>query len=402
MLLLSAENVSKLMASSQSALPKLHPQSVTRLASSSTEEEGGDDVSEGDDQSLDSTEEIEDLGDIHTYWLGTLAENKSETPVVVEEMEIGPDFNDVARSEILFQSLEQVLGLRSELASKFRALSCAGIYHDIDRRAIGLTYRYPEKCASTSGKQPRVFDLAELFREYTNPIEFHRNIFVGLDDRIQLAHELAAAVFEFHKMDWLHKNISSYNVLFFGEKTTSYRVGTEVYTGGTDIDGDGDIDKSCPRKVNLKQPFLIGFSHSRPGSADYSNKMHSADEALFPYRHPDYSGADAADLPTASGFLAEYDYYSLGLVLLEIGLWNPLWHMVRIRTMAKSKIRDTLCRTWIPFLASTVGETFAKAVDTCLSGRLSRFGRAPEKDKVDERFERLVLGPLHNLAMGHS
>lgn len=114
-------------------------------------------------------------------------------------------------------------------------------------------------------------------------------------------------------MKWLHENISSYNILFFGDKTTSIAV------GGNDVDGQLD-GKGRLRKVNLRMSSLIGFSHSRPVNANYSNKMHSADEALFAYRHSDYAGTDAVDLSSATGYLAEYDYYGLGLVMLEIGL----------------------------------------------------------------------------------
>lgn len=45
--------------------------------------------------------------------------------------------------------------------------------------------------------------------------------------------------------------------------------------------------------------------------------------------------------------------------------------MVRVHTMTRSDMRDRLRRTLVPLLVSTVGETYAKAVDICLSGRLS-------------------------------
>ncbi|KAI1778661.1 hypothetical protein F4818DRAFT_438815 [Hypoxylon cercidicola] len=293
-LLLSAENVSWLMANSEGTVPKLDPQSVTRFIPPVEEEDDDDEDVEEEEE-----EEVEDLGNIHTFWPGNLAEKESQTLVVVEEMEISPDYNDISRSRVLFQSLEQVLGLSSQLTSRFRALSCAGMY------------RYLERSLSTPGKRPGVFDLAELFREYPDPIMFENNICVGLDDRVRLAHDLSAAVFEFHKMKWLHKNISSFSILFFGEKTVAAGgIGQEDSLRKNTGDGKGRL-----RKVNIGMPSLIGFSHSRPGNADYSNKMHSADEALFAYRHPDYAGADAVDISSATGYLAEYDYYGLGLVL---------------------------------------------------------------------------------------
>ncbi|KAI1353853.1 hypothetical protein F5Y01DRAFT_322630 [Xylaria sp. FL0043] len=403
-LLLSAENVSRLIEDSEGVVPKLDPDSVTRLESQVLYE----DEDEDEDDQDGATEDSDDPGKVHTFSLGTLNENGTTTPVVIEELEIGPDFNSTSRSKTLFKSLENVLGQPPEIAARFRALGCAGIYHDEKRRTIGLVYRYPKTSVSEPGTRLKVSHLARILSKYPDPIDSVNMIIVTLDDRLRLAQTLATAVFEFHKMNWFHKNISSYNVLFFNQGTTTYAINDKDSSSNNDDDDDdgdftdGGSDTGADvnvRKVNLDQPSLIGFSHSRPGDAEYSNKMHSADEALFAYRHPDYAGADAANLASASGYLAEYDYYGLGLVLLEIGLWNPLWEMVEVKSMERKKIRAELRRRWVPLLVPCVGEVYAKAVDDCLSGKLSRFGKASEKEKVDEAFERLVLGPLNRLVV---
>ncbi|KAI3334723.1 hypothetical protein F4824DRAFT_467022 [Ustulina deusta] len=385
-LLLSAENVSRLIQNSHGAVPKLDHSKVTRLTKQAQEE-----VKRGEGQDIE-TEHSDESEKVHTFQLGTLDEDGTDIPIVVEELEIGPDFNNASMSKTLFQSLEHVLGLPPEVAARFHALSCAGIYHDEKRRTIGLVYRYPKTSAPSATTHPKVSDLAEILIGYPQPSDSERMLIISLDDRLHLAYSLATAVFEFHKMNWFHKNISSYNILFFGKRTSNFSLNAAY----NDSDDDGIND--AIRKVNLDMPSLIGFSHSRPGNADYSNKMHSAEEALFAYRHPDYAGADAANLASASGYLAEYDYYGLGLVLLEIGMWYPLCNMVEVRNKERSKIRTQLRQEWVPHLVPTVGEAYAKAVDDCLSGRLSRFGKAPEKESVDEAFERLILGPLRRLA----
>ncbi|KAI1827043.1 hypothetical protein F4861DRAFT_466749 [Xylaria intraflava] len=397
-LLLSAENVSQLMENSGGAVPKLDPSSITRLSKRVKKEQDNEEDQDTEGKYPD------DPGSIRTFLLGILDEDGSSIPVVIEELEIGPDFNSASRSKKLFQSLGHVLGLASGVAARFRALSCAGIYHDEKRRTIGLVYRYPETSAAESTACSSVSDLAEIINEHPDPINFIDRIIISLDDRLQLAYSLATAVFEFHKMNWFHKNISSYNVLFFNQTTAAYAIndkdGTNVDDSNDHANGRrNDTFEGTVHKVNLDLPFLIGFSHSRPGNADYSNKMHSAEEALFAYRHPDYSGADAANPASASGYLAEYDYYGLGLVLLEIGLWHPLWRMVEVSKTERSKMRAELRRDWVPFLVPSVGEAYAKAVDDCLSGRLSRFGDTPEKESVDEAFERLVLGPLNRIVV---
>ncbi|KAH8645864.1 hypothetical protein BGZ60DRAFT_424869 [Tricladium varicosporioides] len=241
------------------------------------------------------------------------------------------------------------------------------------------------------GRRPRVRDLAQILHEHSDPIDFTQNIFVSLDDRLRLAHDLASAVFEFHKMNWWHKNISSYNILFFGEKTSTLPM-------------DGAVDSPFRpfRKMNLGPPSLIGFSQSRPSDAKYTNPIHSASELLFAYWHPDYAGADSVNMGNNSkyqNYQAEYDYYGLGLVLLEVGLWCSLNRMVdTIRKKTHIEIRTILRRDWLPFLAAYAGDAYLEAVDVCLSGRLSEFGKVSDHERVCETFERLVLRPLDKLS----
>jgi serine/threonine protein kinase len=423
-LLLSAENVMELMANPDGPVPHLDPGIVKRLSNKEIikEEEGEEEKREEEGEEEEGVEEEEEEGEegekeeaddneneqeknegddhsnkgkeiVQTFRRGTLTENESATPVIVEELEIGPGFNDDSQSKVLFKSLEHVLAVPPEHASRFRALSCAGIYHDIGRRKIGLVYRYPQMSSATlpPGRRPRVRDLAQILHEHSDPVDYTQNIFVSLDDRLRLAHDLALAVFEFHKMNWWHKNISSYNILFFGEKTSTLPM-------------DGAVDSPFRpfQKVNLGPPSLIGFSQSRPSDAKYTNPIHSAGELLFAYWHPDYAGADSVNVGNNSkyqNYQAEYDYYGLGLVLLEVGLWIPLSRMVdTIRKKTHIEIRTILRRDWLPILAAYAGDAYLEAVDVCLSGRLSEFGKVSDHEQVCETFERLVLRPLDKLS----
>lgn len=214
------------------------------------------------------------------------------------------------------------------------------------------------------------------------PTSIELHLYVGIDEHLQLARDLAVAVFEFHKIRWWYKSISSYNVLlFFGDTVPP----PECY-----VRGNGDPKY---QRLVLGRPYLIGFSHSRPEDAGYSNKMHS-ESALFAYRHPDYAGADAANAEQSPGYLAKYDYYSLGLVLLEIGVWNRLRRLYPDKTLSKEDMRKEILRDLVPVLEATLGMAYASAVRSCLSGELSGSGKTPDPGSVDESFERLVLRPL--------
>ncbi|RMJ08918.1 hypothetical protein CDV36_011443 [Fusarium kuroshium] len=415
-MLLCAANVARLMEKSQSAVPKVDPEMVTLLSrsdaeaswydteeeehSQSREEDASaseeiEDEIESDDVSEDAGEEYidqeeEESREVRSFRLGNLAEDGSTTPVIVEELEIlSADYNQEKMSERLFSSLEMVMSLPREQASLFRSLNCAGICLDTKQKRIRLLYRYPDAPAGVDMRlRPRVRHLAEvlgMFRS-SGPIDMALGLFVSINERLRLARDLAAAVFEFHKIEWWHKSTSSYNVLLFFYDDT-----TKVNRGSSRMTNEGNDPP--PRKLSLGRPSLIGFSHSRPGNADYSNKMHG-DSARVPYRHPRYAGADAPDASKAGGYLAEYDYYSLGLVLLEIGLWYRLRRFATDRTQSREDMRQELLLRWVPLLEGTLGALFASAVESCLSGVLGSSGENPGSDIVDEKFERLVLRPL--------
>ncbi|RSL60680.1 hypothetical protein CEP53_005381 [Fusarium sp. AF-6] len=414
-MLLCAANVARLMEKSQSAVPKVDPEMVTLLSRSDaeaswydTEEEGhsqsreedaseseeSEDEIESDDVSEDAGEEYideeeEESREVRSFRLGNLTEDESTTPVIIEELEIlSADYNEQKMSERLFSSLEMVMSLPREQASLFRSLNCAGICLDTKQKRIRLLYRYPDAPVGLDMQhRPRVRHLAEVFGMFrSNPINPDLRLFVSINERLRLARDLAAAVFEFHKIEWWHKSISSYNVLLFFYDDT-----TKVNCGRSRTTNEGNDPP--PRKLSLGRPSLIGFSHSRPGNADYSNKMHG-DSARVPYRHPRYAGADAPDASKASGYLAEYDYYSLGLVLLEIGLWCRLRRFATDRTQTREEMRQELLLRWVPLLEGTLGAQFASAVESCLSGVLGGSGENPGSDIVDEKFEQLVLRPL--------
>ncbi|PNP54869.1 hypothetical protein THARTR1_04558 [Trichoderma harzianum] len=358
--LLAASHVNRLIRNSKSPLPKLNFEQITL------------------DSKAKATRERP------TFRLGTVASSddfvSSKMDVIIEEMEIGPDFAKEEISSLLFQRLENVLALSSRAASTFRALICKGLYYDEERHTIGLVYSFPQgplQNALSHGVKPRVLQLAEVIRKHEEPVDYSQNIIVSIDERLRLAYNLVTTVFEFHKIRWLHKNISSYNIIFFD----------------TEADDD-DKEPQTPRKISLASPSLIGFSHSRPDEAFmYSNKLYGSDELLFAFHHPNYGGIDGKFTP----YCTEYDYYSLGLVLLEIGLWWPLETIMSSmgEELSREEKRLQILSGFVPFLAGSMGEVYAEVVRTCLSD--GEDGLRKAGNSVDENFERLVVTPLECL-----
>lgn len=336
-----------------------------------------------------------------TFRLGMLKQGGDavEIPVVVEEMTIEPKHAKAENSDRLFRRLENVLSFslgNTDTLSDFRALNCSGIYFDMAKELIGLTYRYPSNTTTTtttvttssSDGPARVVSLAQLLTEHPDTVDYKHDVVIGLDDRIQLARDLALAVSHFHQIGWMHKNLSPYNVLFFHDNATA-----------APPSAARSSPRPPPRHLALSAPALIGFSHSRPEHATVmSSKRYTTDPELRAYHHPEYAGeGGGAEGGSGSGrspeaYRPEFDYYSLGLVLLELALWRPLREIVldrRNRTVMKKHLLQRV----VPFVTGPMGEAYMRATEACLSGVLG----SGDGGSVQEDFSRLVIEPLEKL-----
>jgi serine/threonine protein kinase len=111
----------------------------------------------------------------------------------------------------------------------------------------------------------------------------------SLTDRFNLANELARAVSCVHTFGFVHKNIRPETILLL----------TNV--------------ESCTESA-----FLIGFDSFRMASGKTLRKGEIAWERCL-YQHPNRIGNSASE-----DYIMQHDIYSLGVCLLEIGLWEPL------------------------------------------------------------------------------
>ncbi|MCJ1310465.1 hypothetical protein MMC25_004129 [Agyrium rufum] len=108
---------------------------------------------------------------------------------------------------------------------------------------------------------------------------------IPLNEKFALVAHLARSIFFMHASRFVHKNVRPENILIFGSGTQK-----------------------------LGKPFLIGFEKFRM-DATRSTKMGDAHWERDLYRHPRRQGM----LPE-SEFVMQHDIYSLGVVLLEVGL----------------------------------------------------------------------------------
>lgn len=108
---------------------------------------------------------------------------------------------------------------RTPRPSGFRCFDCVGYFHEVRRHSFGLVFALPD------ASQNSLKTLKSLIRQL-RPRQKRLSLpFLG--DVFALAHSLASSVLEFHKAGWLHKNISSLNIVFFHDTESSARASVD-------------------------------------------------------------------------------------------------------------------------------------------------------------------------------
>lgn len=118
--------------------------------------------------------------------------------------------------------------------------------------------------------------------------------------------------------------------------------------------------------VHIDEPWLVGFEYSREWNGESElptvvNPLHDV------YRHPQTWGKPDVR------FNKLHDIYSLGVVLLEIGLWQSVFQLdtkgfSRLESTDRFQLRHAFidaAREDLPFRA---GSAYAAVVEKCLSG----------------------------------
>jgi len=204
---------------------------------------------------------------------------------------------------------------------------------------------------------PHFISLHEMLsgnRKNPNPKNLETNkARLPLGKRFAIAQLLARALMYLHLTNWLHKGIRSDNVIFFVDNMDS---------------------------VQLGSPYIIGFEHSRLDiSGEQTENFNERDGSKY-YRHPDAIAIPVADFKQPLGgpgrFSKTYDIYSLGVVLLEIGLFMTAKDIVRKGLKSEDptleELRKFMVEKVIPDLRFFMGDAYADAALVCLDGSLDK------------------------------
>lgn len=202
-------------------------------------------------------------------------------------------------------------------------------------------------------KEPQQSRYAFLFdipsdANHTKPDSLHQMIespvlgrLWSLSDRFALAVNLAKIMGMFHMFEWVFKGFQSDSVIFCNEVSTN--------------------------KPQMRRPFLAGFEYIRPVSGSTVGQPLNMSDKTTLYCHPDLQEEPNLE------FGKIHDIYSLGVVLLELGLWTTARQLLQqARPPKPSKpreIRDEFVRKAKSKLPLRMGRCYTEAVISCLESR---------------------------------
>ena len=206
----------------------------------------------------------------------------------------------------------------------FRVLDCIGFIDSGE--GFDFLYRFPHAVFEGAKLVPRRLD--ELLKA-GRPAP-------GIEEKLSLARALVSSIHSLHDAEWLHRNINPTNILFFVP----------------DIENPG---------IMWDKPYLVNFSHSRPDGDVWVTDGPAPEKD---YQHPEY--LQKSD--SCSRFKKEYDYYSIGVILAEIGIWTPLVDSLRMKGGTPGEFRTILLKEYMPNLRRSLGKRYRNAVRECLDG----------------------------------
>ncbi|KAH0559348.1 hypothetical protein GP486_004136 [Trichoglossum hirsutum] len=219
--------------------------------------------------------------------------------------------------------------------STFSLLNCAGVVTEKTSNEFKLVFKTPDNMSD-----PQTLRASLMSRDINH----------SLSNRFRLARQLARAVCSLHTFGLVHKSIRPENIILFRDQESK-----------------------------LGSAFLLGLEKVRPeegrtrltGDADWEKNL---------YRHPQRQGLKLQD-----PYVMQHDIYSLGVCLLEIGLWDsfvqytdltsdPVPHQgyqfstkVPDRSGFSEFVKGQLLASARDPLPRQMGSKYAEIVETCLT-----------------------------------
>ncbi|KAJ5113289.1 hypothetical protein N7456_001823 [Penicillium angulare] len=234
----------------------------------------------------------------------------------------------------------------------FQVMDCIGYCHDEPKQRFGLVYNLP---TLEDDEPPEIMSLYDLIHPQTDA----ERVFPSLNDRFLLSRILANSLLQLHTTSWLHRNLRSSHVLFV---------------------------KSGKSMDWLQYPYLSGFGYSRLNNPKVVSLPVRPEDEEMAYQHPDLT-----DDPRV-GYRREFDAYSLGIILTEIGFWRPIFKFRKSGYSANRNHRRLLEYQLTGHLAHRMGQHFEQAAKLLLTGKA--YGESTVEGEQLIEFSRNIVAQL--------
>ena len=238
-----------------------------------------------------------------------------------------PDSGRYKELSLALRKLSTVSGAYSGI------LQLGGWTFDRDRAQCAYVYNLPNELGTFRDREPNV-QPRTLLSFLQNGADTDGANMPSLENRYRLAHNLASSVLRLHSAGTTHRDINSNNVVFFLGST---------YSDSNDKPWKGPI---------IRKPYVTGFhqSSSRVATVESGSPFESM------YHHPDIGDP----------YIRAHDYYSLGLILLEIGLWMPLGKFWKAK-YTRSDFKLRLQNIYLKKLSAKCGSRYMRAALYCMT-----------------------------------
>lgn len=256
----------------------------------------------------------------------------------------------------------------SDRPHDFRVLDCVGMFKDQKNSRYGVVYYLPRYMRDLV-RRTRPEDLGHICKPSSLAhLLDNINGILDLGIRFELAKRLMYSVVVLHTCGWLHKNIRSSNIFFFPARPAdnksfeSHRkdIG-HPYIMGYGLSRPDDVfEPTKDREVRLK-PYSRVPGERVHVSREVEEVEVESRPSINIYQHPDKTAN-----PTIR-FRHSYDIYSMGLVLLEIGLWQNLQTFNPGERDDAFTFRRSVLKELVPDLWGQCGSIYGGVVKDCLT-----------------------------------
>ena len=276
---------------------------------------------------------------------------------------------DCVRYDELFFALQKLSS--DENTAYNGVLRLRGWFPDPTRLQCAYVYELPKpvgKPEAYSGLQPR-----SLLSFLQNGADADGANIPSLENRYRLAYNITSTVSRLHSAGVAHGNLNSNNVLYF-------------------VDGKSTNEKIWKGQI-LRKPHLAGFHQS---TLTVTTAEQVSDFSGI-YHHPSINSQ-------SSPYKLAHEFYSIGLILLEIGLWMPLGKFRK----AKYSLEDFKARllaVYVKKLSAKCGNHYMRAALYCMTiaDEITKHlsGKGPEysireASEYESEFCQKVLKPLQH------